>query len=447
MDASNLQHLSALVLQHNRIDAQHYLDNNVFTGLRNKQGEGVLTGLTKVSTIISAKKVDGQRVPCEGELRYRGIDVRDLCAGFLQAGRLGFEETAYLLLFGELPTAAQLSDFHALLGEQCQLPINFVRDVIMKAPRRDMMNMLSRSVLTLGAYDDEADDTSIPNVLAQSLRLISVFPLLAVYGYHCYNHMHNESSLYIHRPDPTLSTAENILRMLRPNMAYSPIEAQILDLALVLHMEHGGGNNSSFTTHVVSSSGTDTYSTIAAALGSLKGPKHGGANIKVVQMMEDLKANVADTTSEAQVRDYLSKLLNKEALDGKGLVYGMGHAVYSLSDPRADLFKQFTRQLAAEKDEQVEFNLYEMVERIAPELIAEKRKIYKGVSPNVDFYSGFVYRVLGIPAELYTPLFAVARIVGWSAHRMEELINQNKIIRPAYQSVMDAQDYMPVEER
>jgi len=447
MDASNLQHLSALALKHNRVDPQQYQDNNVFTGLRNKQGEGVLTGLTKVSTITSAQTVNGKRVPCEGELRYRGIDVRDLCAGFLQAGRLGFEETAYLLLFGELPTAAELCDFNALLGGQCQLPINFVRDVIMKAPRRDMMNMLSRSVLTLGAYDDEADDTSIPNVLAQSLRLISVFPLLAVYGYHCYNHMHNESSLYIHRPDPALSTAENILRMLRPDMAYSPIEAQILDLALVLHMEHGGGNNSSFTTHVVSSSGTDTYSTIAAALGSLKGPKHGGANIKVVQMMEDLKASVADTTSEAQVRAYLEKLLDKEAFDGKGLVYGMGHAVYSLSDPRADLFKQFTMQLAAEKEEHAEFNLYEMVERLAPELIAEKRKIYKGVSPNVDFYSGFVYRVLRIPEELYTPLFAIARIVGWSAHRLEELINQNKIIRPAYQSVMDAQDYVPVEER
>ena len=448
MNTSTLQRLSELVLNQNKIDPQLYIDNNVFSGLRDKEGNGVKTGLTKISSIISfSKNAAGERVPCQGELRYRGIDVKELCAGFLAENRLGFEETAYLLLFGNLPTTAQLEEFNTTLAEARQLPTNFVRDVIMKAPRRDMMNMLSRSVLTLGAYDYDADDISIPNVLAQSLRLISVFPLLAVYGYQCYNHAECDQSLYIHRADPALSTAENVLRLLRPDMSYSALEAKILDLALVLHKEHGGGNNSSFTTHVVSSSGTDTYSTIAAALGSLKGPKHGGANIKVVQMIEDLKEHVKDTTDEDEVRAHLMKLLNREAFDQKGLIYGMGHAVYSLSDPRADLFKQYTKQLATERGEIAEFNLYDMVERIAPQVIAEKRRIYKGVSANVDFYSGFVYRVLGIPGELYTPLFAIARIVGWSAHRLEELINQNKIIRPAYQSVIEDSSYICMEDR
>jgi len=443
-----MERLSALCLEKNKIDPQLYIDNNVYRGLRDKEGVGVKAGLTKISTITSFTKNEaGEREPCEGVLRYRGIDVKELCAGFLKENRLGFEETAYLLLFGALPTATQLEEFHALLADVRQMPTNFVRDVIMKAPRRDMMNMLSRSVLTLGAYDYAADDITIPNVLAQCLHLTSVFPLLAVYGYHCYNHYECDSSLYIHRPDPALSTAQNVLRMLRPDMSYTALEAQILDLGLVLHMEHGGGNNSSFTTHVVSSSGTDTYSAIAAALGSLKGPKHGGANIKIVEMIEDLKANVKDTTDEDEVRAHLYKLLAREAFDKKGLIYGMGHAVYSLSDPRADLFKQFTQQLAAEKGEQAEFELYDMVERIAPEVISAKRRIYKGVSANVDFYSGFVYRILGIPSELYTPLFAIARIVGWSAHRLEELINQDKIIRPAYQSVQGPCDYTPVEGR
>jgi len=442
-DTSKLEALSTICLEKNKIDPQLYEANDVLQGLRDKNGKGVKAGLTKISTITSFKNGE----PCEGELRYRGIDVKELCRGFLDAGRLGFEETAYMLLFGDLPSAAQLEEFSGLLAEVRDLPPNFVRDVIMKAPRKDMMNMLSRSILTLGAYDHLADDISIPNVLAQCLRLISVFPLLAVYGYQAYSHYECDESLYIHRPCPKLSTAENILRMLRPDKSYTALEAQILDLALVLHMEHGGGNNSSFTTHVVSSSGTDTYSAIAAALGSLKGPKHGGANIKVVQMIEDMKQHVKDTTDEDEVRAHLVRLLNREAFDKKGLIYGMGHAVYSLSDPRADLFKQFTRQLAAERGETGEFALYDMVERMGPEVIGERRRVYKGVAANVDFYSGFVYRFLGIPEELFTPLFAIARIVGWSAHRLEELINQNKIIRPAYISVQGDQSYIPVEDR
>jgi len=443
----NLQDLAALCAEKNRIDPELYVLNNVQRGLRDKEGNGVLAGLTQISTITSFKKVDGVKTPCEGELRYRGIDVKDLCAGFLDENRYGFDETAYLLLFGDLPNQARLAEFHATLAEMCQLPPHFVRDVIMKAARGDMMNLLSRSVLTVGAYDSLCDETDIPNVLRQCLHLISIFPLLAVYGYQCYNHYECDESLYIHRPDPALSAAENTLRLLRPDKSYTPIEAKILDLALVLHMEHGGGNNSTFTTHVVSSSGTDTYSAIASALGSLKGPKHGGANIKVVQMFEDMKRSVRDLTDEDEVRAHLIKLLNREAFDKKGLIYGMGHAVYSLSDPRADLFKQFTRQLATEKGEKAEFDLYDMVERIAPQVIGEKRRIYKGVSANVDFYSGFVYRILGIPQELFTPIFAIARIVGWSAHRLEELINQDKIIRPAYQSVMASRAYIPTENR
>jgi len=445
--SDDLQALATLCVEKNRIDPALYVENNVQRGLRDKEGNGVKAGLTKISTITSFRNVDGEKQPCEGVLRYRGIDVKQLCAGFLDAQRYGFEETAYLLLFGDLPTAEQLAAFSDLLARIRQLPNHFVRDVIMKAARQDMMNTLARSVLTLGAYDRNCDDTSIPNVLRQCLHLISVFPLLAVYGYNCYTHYECDSSLYIHRPDPALSAAENILRMLRPDLSYTPLEAKILDLALVLHMEHGGGNNSSFTTHVVSSSGTDTYSVVASALGSLKGPKHGGANIKVVQMFEDLKRMVQDLEDEDEVTAYLNALLDKEAFDKKGLIYGMGHAVYSLSDPRADIFKMFTRQLATEKGEYGEFALYDMVERLAPQVIAHKRRIYKGVAANVDFYSGFVYRILGIPQELFTPMFAIARIVGWSAHRLEELINQDKIIRPAYQSVMDAREYVAIGER
>ena len=387
------------------------------------------------------------KVPIPGELRYRGYDIKDLVRGFLKDGRKGYEETAYLLLFGRLPDKAELATFKSLLAKGRTLPTNFTRDVIMKAPSHDIMNKMSRSVLTLASYDNNADDISLPNVLRQCLMLISVFPMIAVYAYHAYNHYEKGGSLYIHYPDDTLSTAGNFLRMLRPDMKYTPLEAQVLDLALVLHMEHGGGNNSSFTTHVVTSSGTDTYSAIAAAMGSLKGPKHGGANIKVVQMFDDIKQHVSDPTDQEAVKEYLRKILNRQAFDQKGLIYGMGHAVYSISDPRAQIFKSFVEKLAHEKGRDSDFALYTMVENLAPEVIAEERRIYKGVSANVDFYSGFVYSMLDLPYELYTPMFAIARIVGWSAHRLEELINVDKIIRPAYRTVAEEHDYIPLSER
>ncbi len=391
--------------------------------------------------------MDGKSVPCDGQLYYRGYNIFDLVRGFQSEDRFGFDECAYLLLFGNLPNTAQLKEFKKTLGYSMTLPTNFVRDVIMKAPSHDIMNSLTKSVLTLASYDDSVTDMSLDNVLRQSLMLISVFPMLSVYGYHAYNHYECDESLYIHRPDPRLSTAENLLRMLRPDMSYTPIEAKVLDAALVLHMEHGGGNNSTFTTRVVTSAGSDTYSVIAAALSSLKGPKHGGANIKVVQMMEDLRRNVDDVTDESQVREYLYRLLNKEAFDRSGLIYGMGHAVYSISDPRAKVFKSFVERLANEKNRHKDFELYSMIERLAPEVIAEKCRIYKGVSANVDFYSGFVYSMLDIPLELYTPIFAIARIVGWSAHRMEELINVDKIIRPAYKSILDLRPYETLKDR
>ncbi len=429
------------------IDPELYQTYGVKRGLRDKKGKGVLAGLTNISDIQSSKEVDGESVPCEGRLWYRGYDIIDLVRGVIRDRRSGYEETAYLLLFGALPTAAQLEEFRAVIAASRTLPTNFVRDVVMKAPSRDMMNTLSRSVLTLASYDEYVDDLSISNVLRQCLMLISVFPMLAAYGYHSYNHYERDGSLYIHRPDESLSTAENLLRMLRPDMAYTQLEAHVLDIALMLHMEHGGGNNSSFTTHVVTSSGSDTYSVIAAALASLKGPKHGGANIKVVQMMSDLKRNVSDTTDEAEVERYLMTLLNKQGFDQKGLIYGMGHAVYSISDPRATVFKGFVEQLADEKHKKDEFALYAMVERLAPQIIARERHIYKGVSANVDFYSGLTYSMLGIPEEMFTPIFAIARIVGWSAHRMEELINMDKIIRPAYRSVAAVHEYEPLDER
>ncbi len=429
------------------IDQELYTTHKVFRGLRDLNGVGVVAGLTKISTIDATKIVDGKRVPCEGKLYYRGIDVEDLCHGFLNENRMGFEESAYLLLFGKLPSAEELAQFEKLLAKCRSLPKNFVRDVIMKASGKDMMNSLSRGILTLASYDKYADNTEISNVLRQSVLLISVMPMLAVYSYHSFNHYTNNKSLYIHRPKENLSTAENILRMLRADKKYTPLEAKILDLALVLHMDHGGGNNSSFTTHVVSSSGTDTYSAITAALCSLKGPKHGGANIKVMEMFADLKKNVKNTKDEGQVADYLRKLLHKEAFDRKGLIYGMGHAVYSISDPRAVIFKSFVEQLSREKGREAEFRLYEMVDRLAPQIIASERKIYKGVSVNVDFYSGLVYSMLGLPVELYTPMFAIARVVGWSAHRMEEITNQDKIIRPSYVSVQDNCPYVPMGER
>ena len=433
--------------ENSAIESTLYSEHDVKKGLRDKNGIGVLAGLTKVSCIESYDTVDGKKVPCDGRLYYRGYNILDLVKGHGQQDNFRFEEISYLLLFGKLPTTEELSNFKEILAAMRQLPTNFVRDVIMKAPSKDMMNSLAKSVLTLASYDDQVSDLSIPNVLRQCLMLISEFPMLAVYGYHAYNHYERDDSMYIHRPDPSLSTAENILRMLRPDMKYSALEARVLDLALVLHMEHGGGNNSTFTTHVVSSSGTDTYAAMAAALSSLKGPKHGGANIKVVQMMEDLKKNVRDKTDEEEVGQYLEKLLHKEAFDKKGLIYGMGHAVYSISDPRAQVFKSFIKELSKEKGREDEFALYSMIEQLAPKVIAGERAIYKGVSANVDFYSGFVYNMLDIPTELFTPIFAIARVVGWSAHRIEELINVDKIIRPAYMSVSGKRDYVPMSDR
>ena len=443
----NLSQWSDICLSDERIDLELYEKYDVKRGLRDKNGNGVVAGLTKVSKIEANKVVDGVKVPCEGKLFYRGYNIYDLIGGVVRENRYGFEEIAYLLLFGELPNADQLTKFKESLAFSRTLPTNFVRDVVMKAPTKDMMISLSKSILTLASYDERCDDISLPNVLRQCLMLISVFPMLAAYSYHAYNHYECGGSMYIHYPSANLSTAGNILRILRPDMRYTPLEERVLDLALVLHMEHGGGNNSSFTTHVVTSSGTDTYSAMAAALGSLKGPKHGGANIKVVQMFEDLKQNVSDPADRGAVEAYLRKLLHREAFDRKGLIYGMGHAVYSLSDPRAAIFKRFVGDLAHEKGRDADFALYEMVEQLAAKVIAEERRIYKGVSANVDFYSGFVYSMLGLPLELYTPMFATARIVGWSAHRLEELINVDKIIRPAYMAVPNRRSYTPLEER
>ncbi len=439
--------LSKLCTENGQICPALYTQYQVNRGLRDVNGNGVLTGLTEISEIQSSKLVDGKKVSCEGKLFYRGYDVEELVAGFLKDNRFGFEETAFLLLFGQLPDKAQLADFNALLAHYRSLPTSFVRDIIMKAPSRDMMNTLARSVLTLYSYDDSADDISIPNVLRQCLQLIALFPMLSVYGYQAYSHYHDGNSLFIHSPVPELSTSENILHILRPDSQYTELEARILDLALVLHAEHGGGNNSTFTTHVVSSSGSDTYSVIAAAIGSLKGPKHGGANIKVVQMFDDMKNTLSDWNDEGEIRDYLCRLLRKEAFDRAGLIYGMGHAVYSLSDPRANIFKGFVKKLAEEKGMDKEFALYSAVERLAPEVISAERRIYKGVSANVDFYSGFVYNMLGLPTELFTPIFAIARIAGWSAHRIEELINAGKIIRPAYKNVQERRAYIPMENR
>lgn len=429
------------------IDPVYYTKYDVKKGLRDIDGKGVLAGLTEISDIQSSKiDENGNSVPCEGRLFYRGYSIEDLVDGFTKEKRFGFEEIAYLLLFGKLPTLGELEEFSALLADFRALPESFVRDIIMKAPSQDMMNVLARSVLTLYSYDNNPDDISIPNVLRQCLQLIAQFPLISTYGYQVYCHYHNDGSLIIHNSDPKLSTAENILHLLRPDSSFSPLEAKLLDLCLVLHAEHGGGNNSTFTTHVVSSSATDTYSTIAASLGSLKGPRHGGANIKVVRMFEDMRANLKDYKDET-IRDYLNKLLNKEAFDKSGLIYGMGHAVYSLSDPRANILSKYARQLAEEKGADSDFTLYEKVERLAPEVISERRKIYKGVSANIDFYSGFVYSMLGLPVELFTPLFAISRIVGWSAHRIEELSNNGKIIRPGYVSVSGEREYVDISKR
>ena len=423
-----------------------YTDYGVKKGLRDENGQGVLTGLTNISSVRAFDVIDGEKVPCDGELLYRGYDVTKLVKGAGEK-RFIFEESAYLLLFGELPDATQLEEFRHIIANCMELPTNFTRDVIMKAPSADIMNSMTRSILTLASYDDRKDDLSIENVLRQSIQLISTFPMLAVYGYHAYNHYERDDSMYIHRPDKELSLAENFLRMLRPDMKYTPLETHVLDIALLLHMEHGGGNNSSFTTRVVTSSGSDTYSAIAAAMSSLKGRKHGGANLMVMNMMEDIRAHIKDYHDEEEIEHYLDKILNKEAFDKKGLIYGMGHAVYSLSDPRERVFKGFVEQLANAKGRAEDMALYNNIERIAPMLIAKERKIFKGVSPNVDFYSGFVYDMLDIPKELYTPLFAIARIVGWSAHRIEELVTTDKIIRPAYKSLVTKREYVDRSHR
>ena len=429
----------AVCRRNDTISPRLYDEYGVKKGLRDENGNGVLAGLTNISKITSSKIVDGKKVPCDGQLWYRGYRVEDLI-GSLGETELGYEKIAYLLLMGQLPDSAAAEEFRTLLGECRTLPTNFTRDVIMKAPGKDIMNSMTRGILTLASYDERAIDTSVSNSLRQCIQLIAEFPLLAVYGYHAYNYYENMDSMVIHRPDPALSTAENLLMMHRPNKKYTATEAKVLDTALILHMEHGGGNNSTFTTRVITSSGSDTYSTIAAAMSSLKGPKHGGANIKVMEMMEDIRLHVPDCSDKEALEDYLAKIINKEAFDRKGLVYGMGHAVYSLSDPRERIFKGYVEKLAAEKGRGDDLTLYRNVEELAPQLIAKHRRIYKGVSPNVDFYSGFVYDMLGIPQELYTAMFAVARIVGWSAHRIEELICMDKIIRPAYMSVMEERE-------
>ena len=429
------------------IDPELYTKFNVKRGLRDVDGKGVVAGLTEISEINAFLNCGESKIPCDGELYYRGVNIQELVGGFLADDRFGFEEAIYLLLFGALPTKEELSDFDSLLKRYRSLPKNFVRDVLMKASGKDMMNILARSVLTLYAFDDKADDTSIPNVLRQSLQLISELPLLAVYAYKCYEYYEKKKSLVIHQPKSNLSLAENILYMLRDDGKFTPLEAKILDLALVLHAEHGGGNNSTFTTHVVTSSGTDTYSVIAASLGSLKGPRHGGANAKVVEMIDNIKKNVKNYGDEEEIKSYLTKILNKEVFDGKGLIYGMGHAVYSLSDPRAMIFRDFVEKLSREKGKEKDYLLCSTIERVAPAVIAKERKIYKGVSANIDFYSGFIYNMLGIPRELFTPIFAISRIAGWSAHRMEELLLNGKIIRPAYQNISPRAKYTPLEER
>ena len=440
--------LAEKCINNNRIDPQLYIEHKVNRGLRDLNGKGVLTGLTEVSDIISKKNINGVETPCAGELYYRGYRVEDLVNDLRTDNRFGFEEVIYLLIFGQLPTEKELEDFKKVLFSYRPLPNNFIRDIILKASSTDLMNSLARSVLSLYPYDANPDDTSIPNVLRQCLQLIARFPQLAVYGYHAYSYGTKQSnSFFIHDPDPKLSTAENILYMLRIDGKYTELEAKVLDIALILHAEHGGGNNSTFTTHVVSSSGTDTYSAIAAALGSLKGPKHGGANLKVSAMFEDIKKNIKDWTDREEVSAYLAKILHKEAFDKAGLIYGIGHAIYSVSDPRAKVFKGFVKSLSEEKGLGEEYSLYSLVEELAPEIIAKERKMYKGVSANVDFYSGFVYDMLGLPHELFTPIFAIARIAGWSAHRIEELINAGKIIRPAYMSVQSHRDYINMSDR
>ncbi len=422
--------------ENDAISEELYQKYGVNRGLRDLNGKGVLTGLTNISQVLAFKEIDGVKTPIDGELWYRGYRVNSLI-NELKPGEFGFEKIAYLLLFGTKPTDSEYQEFCRIIGENRTLPTSFTRDVIMKAPSQDIMNSMTKSILTLSSYDDNVASLELDNSIRQCLLLIAQFPMLATYAYHAYNHYERDMSMYIHRPDPNLSTAENILMMLRPDQKYTELEAHILDIALILHMEHGGGNNSTFTTRVVTSAGTDTYAAIAAAMCSLKGPKHGGANIKVMDMMSNITSNVSDLGDRDEIRAYLSKMLKGEVFDNKGLIYGLGHAIYSVSDPREVIFKGYVEQLAKDKGRAKEMEFYNIVEEEGIDLIRGSRKIYKGVCPNVDFYSGFVYDMLGIPKELYTPLFAIARIVGWSAHRIEELICMNKIIRPAYMSVME----------
>lgn len=444
--SQDIMELTKMASKSDIINPKLYEKYDVKRGLRDINGNGVVCGLTEISEIVAfGKDADGNKIPADGELYYRGINVRDLVKG-ATGRRFDFEEASYLLLFGQLPSESQLKRFCEILGDFRTLPPSFVRDIIMKAPSKDMMNMLARCVLSLYSYDPKADDISKKNVLRQSLQLIAQFPLLTVYSQKAYQYYHSDASLFIHKPRKELSTAENILYMLREDCKYTELEAEVLDLCLVLHAEHGGGNNSTFTTHVVTSSGTDTYSSVAASLGSLKGPKHGGANIKVCEMFDNIKENVPDF-DRGKLKDYVARILDKDAYDHTGLVYGMGHAVYSLSDPRADILRSFAEKLAAEKHMEKEYEMRNYVAQAAAELIAEKRKIYKGVAANVDFYSGFVYDMLNLPRELYTPFFAVSRIAGWSAHRMEEITNGGKIIRPGYQAVAKRRKYVPLEER
>lgn len=428
------------------INLDLYAEYDVKRGLRDSNGKGVLTGLTEISDVLSYKLVDGRKIPCDGELYYQGYNIEDLVKGF-ENKDYGFEETTYLLLFGELPTEEQLATFKNLLASMQELSARFIRDVLMKAPCNNIMNALQKGILTLYSYDSNPDDISVENVLRQSLELIAKMSLIAVYSYHSYRHFEMGETLVIRNPDPNRSIAENLLRMLRKDGKYTPLEAKVLDISLVLHAEHGGGNNSSFTTHVVSSSGTDTYSAIAASVGSLKGPRHGGANMKVQQMFADIKAHIDDWTDEDKIREYLVKILNKEAFDGAGLIYGMGHAVYTLSDPREKILKEYAKKLSKEKGKEDEFRLYDTVERIAAEEVMKARQLFKPVCANVDFYSGYVYSMLEIPEELYTPIFAISRISGWSAHRLEELVNKGKIIRPAYKYVGVHKAYVPMKDR
>lgn len=443
---TSMESLQETLLNNHRIDPNLYIEYDVKRGLRDSAGKGVLTGLTEISDVNAYDLVNGRKIPAEGSLYYQGYNIYDLVNG-LEGHKFGFEETIYLLLFGQLPSEKELEMFKEVMAQFETLSGRFVRDVVMKASNADIMNSMQRCILTLYTYDSRPEDISAENVLRQSIELIAKLPLIAVYSYHSYRHFRKDETLFIRNPQRGLSLAENILLMLRPDSSYTELEAKVLDIALMLHAEHGGGNNSTFTTHVVTSSGTDTYSSVAASIGSLKGPRHGGANLKVQDMFADIKAHVKNWTDEAEVEAYLCRILNKEAFDHSGLIYGMGHAVYTLSDPREVILKKFARKLAEEKGMMEEFALYELVERLGSRLVMEQRKMFKNVCANVDFYSGFVYTMLGIPKELFTPIFAIARIPGWSAHRLEEILNAGKIIRPAYKYVGHHQEFVAMPDR